>query len=316
MNKLILLFWVSISASLSVKSQDADSVFIQTDSLFLSGSDSLAIFNLIDSILLAEDKLDHQLSFRLGYNSNILAAGRTMGFENFGLAPSLSYFSSFGLFADVSGYWSDDIVLEYYLTTLSLGYMHVFNSYFSVMAGYDRYLYRFDENSYIPYTNSWTITPSFDYKFINFNLNYLFYTGDKHAHRLLPSLGVTLQKRNWKGIKRIAFFPSVSLLYGDEKFYLTEYVEPKTIREALQNIQKYGSRFSIVEKEIHEFGIMNVALNFPVSITYKKWNFMFSYAYHIPKALPSETLVLSESSFFSANLSYTISLRKNKNLWD
>ena len=316
MKKLILLLWVSISASSTVKSQDADSVLVPSDSFFLNGSDSLAIFNLIDSLLLSEEKLDHQLSFRLGYNSNILAAGRTMGFENFGLAPSLSYFSSFGLFADVTGYWSNDIVPEYYLSTLSLGYMHVFNPYFSIMAGYDRYFYRFDENSYIPYRNSFSVTPSFDYKILSLNINYLFYSGDKNAHRILPALGITLQKRNWKGIKRIAFLPSISMLYGDEKFYLTEYQEPKTIREALQNIQKYGSRFSIVEKEIHEFGIMNVAFNLPLSITFKKWNFMFSYAYHIPKALPSESLVLSESSFFSANLSYTISLRKNKNLWD
>jgi hypothetical protein len=324
MKNLILILWVNISASLVVKCRDADTVLYKSDSLFLhsadslflSSTDSLEIFKLIDSLLQTEDHTTHQLSVRLGYNSNILAAGRTLGIDNFGLAPALSYYNSLGIFADVTAYWSKDIEPRHYLTTISLGYMHVFNSYFSIMGGYDRYVYHFGQDSYIPYRNSWTFTPSFDYKIFNLNINYLFYAGDKYAHRVLPAFGLTLQKRNWKNIKRIAFLPSISLLYGDEIFYQTEYVPPATLREALQNIQLYGSRFAIVEKEKHEFGLMNIALNIPVSISYKQWGLMLSYAYHFPKALPSETLTLNESSFVSANLSYTFSFPKRKNLWD
>ena len=56
-----------------------------------------------------------QLAVRLSYNSNVLSAGRTLGIENFGLAPGLSYYHKSGLYADVSGYWSKDFDPSYYL---------------------------------------------------------------------------------------------------------------------------------------------------------------------------------------------------------
>ncbi len=47
-----------------------------------------------------------QLAIRIGYNSNVLSAGRTLGIENFGLAPGISFYHISVLFADVTSYWS------------------------------------------------------------------------------------------------------------------------------------------------------------------------------------------------------------------
>jgi hypothetical protein len=118
----------------------------------MSYEDSLTVFNLIDSLLSIKDQ-GAQLALRVEYNSNVLSAGRTLGIENFGLAPGISYYHPSGLYADVSGFWSKDFKPSYYLTTVSAGYMRDFTKWFSIMADYDRYLYS-ESNLYIPYKNT------------------------------------------------------------------------------------------------------------------------------------------------------------------
>src|SRR5688572_27933673 len=81
--------------------QDADSLLrAPSDSLSqlstesaLSYSDSLNIFNLIDSLLtLEENVINSQLGLRWNYNSNVLYAGQTLGINNFGLSPGVSFY--------------------------------------------------------------------------------------------------------------------------------------------------------------------------------------------------------------------------------
>ncbi len=57
---------------------------------------------------------------------------------------------------------------------------------------------------------------------------------------------------------------------------------------------------------------MNYAFSIPVSVNHKNWGFAFSYTYNIPKALPGEALLLSESSYLSGSITYFIALKRNK----
>ena len=99
---------VIIASSCQLQAQDADSLLARPDTL-LSYTDSLTIFNLIDSLLMLE-KLEpqSQLAVRLGYNSNVFSTGRTLGIEQFGLSPSISFYHKQGFYADITGYWSKD----------------------------------------------------------------------------------------------------------------------------------------------------------------------------------------------------------------
>lgn len=293
--------------------QDADSLL--TNGSPFSAADSLSIFSLIDSLLRLEDASGSQLALRMAYNSNVLSAGRTLGIENFGLAPGISYYHRSGLYADLSGYWSKDFEPAYYLTVASLGYMRDFSKHFSVMAGYDRYFYSLatTENTYIPYKNTLSVSPIVELKPLSLTANYSFYFGDQRAHRIMPCLTLTLQKRRLWNIDRIAFMPSVFALMGDEVITKMEFVPPKTLREAADNIKKYGTRFSSVEVRNHVFGIMNYAFSTPLSISHKQWMLTFTWSYSIPKALPGETLTLSESTYLSGSLTYIIDLRRHKN---
>src|SRR6187549_1691724 len=93
-----LIFTVSASPILA---QDADSLAIAEASNIFSTDDSLSIFMLIDSLLAMEAATGSQIAIRTSYNSNVLLAGRTLGIQNFGLAPGVSYYHKTGLYADV-----------------------------------------------------------------------------------------------------------------------------------------------------------------------------------------------------------------------
>ncbi|RAV99523.1 hypothetical protein DQQ10_18130 [Pseudochryseolinea flava] len=272
----------------------------------MSFEDSLSVFNLIDSLLSLEGD-GAQLAIRVGYNSNVLSAGRTLGIENFGLSPGVSYYHPLGFYADVSGFWSKDFTPEYYLTTLSVGYMHDFAKWFSIMADYDRYLYA-ESDLYIPYKNTVSITPVLEFKPITMLINYSFYFGDTHVHRIMPGLSGRIQKKKWAGLDRVSFSPAVYMLLGNE--IITEINYPYgPIEERIR--QRRGLPwYEQIDRNV--FGIMNYTLSAPLSIMYRKWTFTFTYNYNIPKALPGESITYGESSYLSGSLSYFIDLKRNK----
>lgn len=288
----------------TTRSQDTG-FLSQADSVF-SFEDSLAIFNMIDSLLMVEE-VGSQLAVRVAYNSNVLSAGRTLGIENFGVSPGISYYHPTGLYADVSGFWSKDFSPEYYLTTTSIGYMHDFNKHLSVMLDYDHYFYSQDED-YTPYRNTISVTPLLEYKPITFGVTYSLYFGDTHVHRIMPGLSARFQKKKWGTLDRISITPSVYALFGNDIFSEINY--PYGLRETIFRINRNLPWYQIIDRNV--FGIMNYTLSAPLTIIKKNWTLTLTYSYSIPKALPGETLTYSESSFLTGSLSYLINLRRNK----
>lgn len=301
------LLMLVLSAPCVSFAQSADSLLTKAA---LTSQDTLTIIDLIDSLLMLEDEASSQLSVRIGYNSNVLEAGRTLGIENFGLAPGLSYYHKSGLYADVTGYWSKDFKPEYYLTVASVGYMYDINKHFSFIAGYDRYFY--SDATYIPYQNTLSITPVAEFKPVSISLNYSYYFGDQNAHRLMPGVGFTLEKKKFWVFERIALLPVVYALWGNITMTKFEYIAPKSRAEAIENFQQYRSIYKFVQTDYDVYGIMNYSFSVPLNITYKKWSLLVSYAYNIPRALDGETLTISESNYVSGSLSYFFDLAPNK----
>lgn len=292
-----LLIWF-LSAS-TTYGQDADILF-SDDSTF-SPADSLSIFTLIDSLLNLDELSSSQFAIRLSYNSNVLSAGRTLGIQNFGLAPGISYYHKSGWYADLSGYWSKDFQPKYYLTVVSAGYMKDLSKHFSVMANYDRYFYHFDDELDLPYRNTLSVTPIAEVKNVSLLMNYAFYFGDRFAHRIMPGLSYRFSRKKTLKLDRISITPAVYVLWGNEVITSLEYVRPESVREAIANFRKYGTRFRILEKSKDVFGIMNYAISLPLSVSKGNFGFSFSYTYNIPKALPGETLTIAESTYISAS---------------
>lgn len=277
---------------------------MEIDSILASG-DSTELLLLIDSLInLPDPSIKSQLVVRLGYNSNVVSASRTLGFNQFGLAPGVSYYHKSGLYADVTGYWSKDYSPEYYLTVATAGYLKSVTKWYAFMAEYGRYIYsNASDMGSIPYTNNVGVSNFFDVKKFTFRLDYQFYFGDQQAHRVNPTVMYNFEKRNWRKITRLAFFPTVSMLTGSEQ--ITESVPyAQTLAGVLFRIRRGLPLY--YEQTTTKYGILNYSFVAPVSMTVKSWFFMLSYTYNIPKALPGETLNLTNSGYVSATISKRI----------
>lgn len=309
----LLFLTIVLSASCHLSSaQEADTTLLSQIGTELSFADSLAIFSLIDSLLQQGDNNASQLALRVTYNSNVLSTGRTLGIQNFGLAPGVSYYHKSGLYADLSGYWSHDFDPSYYLTVASVGYMKSFSDRFSLLAGYDRYFYRLGGNGYIPYSNALSFTPSVDFSLISISASYSFYFGDANAHRIMPGINFIIEKKKLLNLDRVSFTPGFFLLLGDETITTLEYIPPKSVSEAVENYRKYGTRFGIALHDRNVFGVMNYAFSVPITVNHRNWGFSLSYTYNVPKALPGEPLILSKSSYLSGSITYFIGFSRDK----
>lgn len=308
----VALTAIVVSVCISVvNGQQADSILLKSDPYIseldsmMERGDTLSLFSLIDSVMNMEaPAIKSQLITRLGYNSNVVSASRTLGFNQFGMAPGVSYYHKSGMYADVTGYWSNEYSPNYYLTVASAGYMNSPTKWWSFMAEYNRYLYSdVSEDIYIAYKNNVGVSNFFDVKPFTFRLDYQYYFGDKQAHRINPSVMLNIEKRNLGKIDRITFFPTVSLLTGSEQ--ITEYKPyAQTLAEALIRLRRGLPQF--YEETQTKFGILNYSFVAPLSINIKDWFFILSYTYNIPKSLPGETITLVNSGYISASISRRI----------
>jgi len=281
----------------------------QLDSLttFFSPADSLKIFDLIDSLLKFDDAaalLDNsQIAVRLGYNSNITADNRTFNISQFGLAPGVSYYHKSGAYVDATSYWSSEYNPNLYLTVASAGYMHTFSKHYSLLGEYSHYFYNqpSDSTVSIPYTNNFGVSNYFEFSPLVLRLDYYFYFGDRSAHRIMPSIGLNLVKRNWLGFDRVMLFPSFSVLFGSEQVTQYEFY-PNLLFRYFYNQRNTRQLPYFYEVHHTEFGVMNYGFSMPLSFSKKQWSFLLSYSYNIPKSLPGETLSLENTGFLSLSI--------------
>ena len=294
-----------------------DIILAEFDSL-LNSEDSLSLFQMIDNLLSAPAAAleKSQLAIRLGYNSNAVAASRTLGISQFGLAPGVSYYHPSGLYADITGYWSSEYDPKYYLTVASGGYMKTVGKHWTFLAEYSHYFYsdQSDDVS-VPYTNNMGISNFFEFGPLNIRADYSLYFGEKTAHRITPGLFLNFEKRNWHGLKRIALFPSFNVLLGVEEVttYVPEIRQYSTRPLVIRYLENHGISNNYTyyaEKTQKQFGVMNYSLSAPVSVALKNWTFLLSYTYNFPRALKGEQLSIGDGGYLSVSITRYFQFKK------
>jgi hypothetical protein len=331
LKKSWLIITLTLTASLGGKCQENDSLWIEEDPVFaefdslLNSSDSLSILSLIDSLLKIAP-VRSQLALRVGYNSNVNTTSRNLSINKFGLSPALTYYHKSGVYADVSAYWSQEYDPSVYLAIGSLGYLGAITKRWSVLGEYSHYFYSYTDTSPIayfdratatyttytpntPYTNNIQVSNYLDAGKFTFRFDYSLLFGKQTVHRLSPVAGLNLTKKNLWGIDRLSFFPSVNLIFGSENLPAKTIVtyEPITDRP-LEIIYRYRNglplfypKETITPKKV-VWGIMNYAINFPLSVAIKNWSFMLSYSYNFPQVLPGEDLDSTDGGFASVSV--------------
>jgi len=245
------------------------------------------------------------MAFRAGYNSNVVATSRTVGFNLYGISPGISYYHKSGLYADGTTYYSQQYSPNFYLSILSGGYMKTAFKHWSFLTEYSHYFYSHPGSAiYSPYTNNLGAFNYFEFKPITLRLDYYFYFGEKNAHRILPGVMFRWEKKNWIGLDRISFFPSFSVLFGSERItadykfypdYLQRYQKNQTLPPNEQLPLYYADNKTV-------FGLMNYSFSAPLSLTKKNWTVLVSYTYNIPRALPDEDLGLKNGGYVSLSI--------------
>ncbi len=237
------------------------------------------------------------MAIRAGYNSNIVATGRPFELGQFGISAGAAFYHKSGLFVDASGYWSNEYDPAYFLTVASVGYMKTGFKGWSWLVEYSRYFYNLsDQYASVSYTNNFTSTTLFEHKLLNLRFDYSLYTGEKTGHRFTPTVSLNFEKRNWRGIRKISLYPSVSTMFGIEQ---VRYFRP-LFRNRLERIFRDNNNLPLYTEEFtNEFGIMNYAFNAPLSVFYKNWGFLMSYTYNIPRRLTYEETNLTNSGYLS-----------------
>ncbi len=243
------------------------------------------------------------MAFRVGYNSNIVATSRTIGFNQFGLTPGISYYHKSGLYADASTYWSQEYTPSFYLSVASAGYIKTVSRKWSFLAEYSHYFYS-ESNAYHPYTNNVGASNYLTFRPITLRLDYYFYFGEKNAHRIQPGIQYNLEKKKWLGLDRIVFFPTITALFGSEnvvtdyKFY-PDFIQRYRKNKLLPADQQLPLYY---EETKNVFGVMNYSFVAPFILTRKKWTLLLSYTYNIPKSLPYEDLGLKAGGYVSFSI--------------
>ncbi len=285
-----------------------------------SSSNLLSLFQLVDSLMtmpIADLELGSTLVGRLGYNSNIVAASRTLGFNQFGLSPGISYYHKTGLYLDATAYWSQEYSPNLYLTVPSIGYLKSKKKW-TFNLEYSRYIYSFSDSTYdLPYTNTIGLSNFLEVRPFLFRLDYSFYFGEKSVHRIMPAVMLNLEKRNWKGFKRILLYPTFGVLLGNETWQISQYVPNFHSLIELAILRKKGKKlFSLQTSNYNKFGVLNYSVSLPLSVSYKNWNFLLSYTYNFQQALPDEPITVTNSGYLSFSIIRYFNFKSNSVLTD
>ncbi len=320
MERKIIIVLIAFLGAKHCSSQSFDSTNIsKQNTSILSLEDSLSIFSLIDSLVQYPELLEggSSLVARLGYNSNITSANLSIGLDQFGLSPGLTYYHKSGFYLDATAYWSQQYSPSLYLTVPSAGFLKTIKKW-TLNLEYSRYIYSFSDSTYnSPYKNTASLSNFFDVKPFLFRLDYSLYFGEKTVNRIMPVIMLNVEKKNWLGMKRVLFYPTLSVLFGNESWETSQYFPyttvPSEIRYRIQN--KLPLLYNQTNN-YNEFGVLNYSVSLPLSISLKNWTFLLNYTYNFPKALPDEELSLTNSGYLSFSLIRYFNFKSHSSLID
>jgi hypothetical protein len=233
---LIVLFTFHFSTGYSQSlKNEVDSLYSELDSLFAEEHIPSDLLTLVDSLIALDTARISSLNVRLGYVSNIVSAGRSFGFEKYGLTPGITFYHHSGLFGGFTGYWNSEDEPHYYMTNLSVGYLYQKLKSWTFVVNHDFYLY----NDSLPkhsFDKSAQASVYYQYKKVNINLDYAYLYGEETAHRITLSPNARIKMKTHGLIQSITLLPGASFMWGNSNVYYLR--QPRTALNDLYGIVK------------------------------------------------------------------------------
>jgi hypothetical protein len=214
--KLLILhlsILIAFPAAGQNNSSELEPLYAELDSLFAEESIP-DLFRLADSILAAEDAKVSALLVRAGYVSQVVSAGRSLGINQYGFSPAISYFHHSGLSGGVTGYWSSEYSPAFYLTDINIGYNYTYQEKLTALATHDFYLY----NDTLPdhsFDKSFQASLNYHFKHFDVGADYGYLYGNASAHRVVAHSNATFKIKPRGFIDAVTFMPGLAFQWGN-----------------------------------------------------------------------------------------------------
>jgi hypothetical protein len=297
MKLCLIVFILLISLPLFAQVDEDEEALAALDEFFLN-TDSSTVFATLDSLLNSlRAPLKSRIMLKTGYVAKI-NAGSSSTLEQYGWSGGISYYNKKGPFLDINNYWNSEYDPNYYLTTVSAGYINYFKS-LTYYLSYQHYFKNGESNLGFNFTDELNGALFASILFLDFGIDYSSLFGNKFTeHRINLSGNGNIKFKKAGFLDALTILPSITVTYGNQD--ITTYSLSRSIVDR--------DRLFLITETKNTFGLMNYGFSCPVSLKIKNFGILLNYQYNIPQALPEEEITLDNNSFFSASLSYLIEL--------
>ena len=284
----LLLFTIATSfVSYAQEKIDDETLDGLLDELFFKDKE------LVDDLMNAINEYD-LLYTDVTYNSNTFFAGRDSGSDQFNIIPQVSYYSSSGFNASVTGIYYQNQNPNWDFVSLTAGYANAIdkkkNVHYNV--GYSRFFY---SDGWDAFNNSIDALFGVRNSTRTFGgivaASYLF--GTDKSFQISSRLygNITLTRTATSALR---FRPQLGILIAERSL---EFIIPP----------RNGNPPRLVTTE--EFSLLNTQLGLPISYTTGTWDIELSWNVNFPSPIEREGS-LKNTHFFGLSVGYLLDLRK------
>jgi len=256
------------------------------------------LFEDEEMVSLLTGKSNYQFLYvRTHFENASYFSGRDIGIEQQNYSAQLSYFHSAGFSAGLGSIWYSQFNPRLYATSLMLGYSGKFgkSNDYRYRSSYNRYFFsKMDSVDSHAFNNAFAVGTTIDKGFIGTRLDLALLTGKETAGQVSWDLygDITLIKLGT--FDRVKFEPEISFFFGKEIMAYYELGGPGQNEE-----------YELVEDS--EFGLLNMAIRFPISIDYKNFDLEIGYNINLPNSMLTDD-ELPMTTYFNVSLGYIFSL--------
>ena len=256
------------------------------------------LFEDEEMLTLLTGKSNYQFLYvRTHFENESYFSGRDIGIEQQNYSAQLSYFHSAGFSAGLGSIWYSQFNPRLYATSLMLGYSGKFgkSNDYRYRSSYNRYFFsKMDSVDSHAFNNAFAVGATIDKGFIGTRLDLALLTGEETAGQVSWDLygDITLIKLGT--FDRLKFEPEISFFFGKEIMAYYELGGPGQNEE-----------YNLVEDS--EFGLLNMAIRFPLSIDYKNFDLEIGYNINLPNSMLTDD-ELPMTTYFNVSLGYIFSL--------
>ena len=301
--KRLKLFAILIIISVPAFSQQEESLDEMIDEFLFGKSvqDSLIgsiLTNEIDIIDIVDALYNNSfLYIRSDFENRTFFSGQDLGIDQFNIASQIYYQGSKGLSLGIAGIMYSKFEPRYNTTIFTAGYNNRIRTIkrLNIRALYSRYLFaRIDTVPDNAFNSAANLGATWRFGVFGTSADLSLLMGDEFSGQATFNLFAEIPVIKLGLFNRITFEPEIALLFGNETIVVNQYV----------NLPRFTGE---IYSEKKSFGLMNLTLRMPISISLGNFDLSAGYNFNIPRSPGTDTNP-STTSYLNLSVGYVFNL--------